>query len=134
MVASQRGAFPGAGLHHEKAHKGEGLKVNIGRQSKMTFGIFGMLALIFPALAGATSQGPITIAFIGSHGSTGYVGFSSPLADNCNWNHLYFSVDDNAGQATLSILMTAHVSGRPLTRVDYSKDAHGTCWITLAQI
>jgi len=91
-------------------------------------------AIAVPAAAGAVTQGPLTIAAVGSHGPTGYVTFTTPLAESCMWNNVYFSVNDYAGQATLSILMTAHVAGRPLTRIDYAKDAQGMCWITLAQI
>ena len=89
--------------------------------------------LIVPA-AGAATQGPLTIQAVGTQGGIGYVAFTTPFTEICNWNNAYFNLTTDAGKATLSVLLTAHASGRPITRIDYSKDNQGTCWIDLVQL
>jgi hypothetical protein len=89
--------------------------------------------LIVPA-AGAVTQGPLTIQAVGTQGGIGYVAFTTPFTETCIWNNVYFNLTTDAGKATLSVLLTAHASGRPITRIDYSKDNQGQCWIDLVQL
>jgi len=94
------------------------------------------VAFCTAAAAGASGSitQELTIGALGSHGGIGYVIITAPQVGACAGNHVYFLVNDLAGQATLSLLLTARASGRPLTRLDYSTDAQGVCWISLVQI
>jgi len=99
------------------------------------------LAVALPALflslaseAIAARQDNVTIYILGTHDNWGYVSFTEPLTETCNWNNIYFRIDEDSGKAAMSILLTAHASGRTLTRVDYTKDSTGRCILDLAQL
>ncbi len=93
-----------------------------------------MATALMAAEGAAATQGPLTIAYMGSHGNTGYVGFSAQLTEGCNWGNVYYNISTDEGKAYHSALLTAHASGRPVTRIDYAKDAQGMCWLNLVMI
>ncbi len=95
---------------------------------------FCIASLSFASNAYAETQGPLTIAYVGTQGDMGYAAFTTPFSQACNWNNVYFSLADDAGKAALSVLLTAHASGRPISRIDYTRDSQGQCWLDLVQL
>ncbi len=93
-----------------------------------------LLATVMASGASAATQGPVPIAVLGTQWNTGYVSFTAPLVDTCQFNNVYINLTTDGGRAALSVLLTAHASGRPISRIDYSKDSQGMCWLELVQL
>lgn len=85
-----------------------------------------------PAMA--TVEYNKAIAHVGVQGSMGYVTLSVAPSAGCNWGGVYLNVTTDGGKALLSLLLTAYASGRPLSRIDYTKAADGTCTADLIEM
>lgn len=92
---------------------------------------------LFMSLAsevGAARQDQLTILRVGTQGDWGYVAFTVPLVEACQWDNIYFLVNEDSGKAALSLLLTARVSGQTVARVDYTRSNTGRCMLDLVQL
>ena len=82
----------------------------------------------------AYSEGNKTILRVGSQSGNGYVSFTVPPNEVCNWGNIYFDMSTDAGRSYYALLLSAKAAERPLSRVDYNKAADGTCTMTLVEM
>jgi len=57
-----------------------------------------------------------------------------PPTAGCNWNNVYLNISTDTGKSYFALLMTAYVAGKPISRMDYTKDAAGTCIVDLVEM
>ncbi len=84
--------------------------------------------------AAATTELNKSISHVGAQGPLGYVIFSVPPSAGCNWGNVYLDITTDAGKAYFSVLLTAYTSGRPISRIDYTKGTDGTCTAGLVEM
>lgn len=108
--------------------------MSVGKSRGIIFLVCTAFGLSLPAAAGAVTQGPVIIDRLGVQWNSGYVDFTVPFSEPCLNGVIYFDISTEAGKGALSILLTAHASGKPIRRIDYSTDAQGMCRIDLVQL
>jgi hypothetical protein len=93
------------------------------------------LLAVLSSPAMATTEYNKTIVHVGAQGSNGYVIFSVPPTADCSWGNVYLNITTDAGRAYYALLLTAYTSNRPISRIDYTKDANsGTCTVDLIEM
>lgn len=83
--------------------------------------------------AAAQSVGNIVVRGVGVQGPQIYAQLSS-IPPGCAGAIIYNSVGDQSAQYVMSVLMSARLSQRPLSRIDYSVHDGGSCWIRLVEM
>lgn len=90
-------------------------------------------AFFVPAMASADTVQNIKIMNVGNQGTQLYA-LLEYRPQNCANNIVYHSSETQAGQYVMSILLSAKLSQRPISRMDYTVGAGGICWIDLIEI
>lgn len=91
-----------------------------------------LAALSGPAVA--TTELNKTIVHVGAQWNLGYVLFSVLPSAGCNYNNIYLDTSTDAGKAQFTVLLSAYTSGRPISRIDYTKGTDGTCTVDLVEM
>ncbi|MET3650313.1 hypothetical protein [Dyella japonica] len=89
----------------------------------------GVTALLTVSAAFATSDNNKTIQQVGvQYNGPGYVVFNEPLSVSCQYGLVYIpDVSTASGKAMLAVLLSAQAAGKPISRLDYTQAADGTC-------
>jgi hypothetical protein len=95
-------------------------------------GIAASFALVAQT-ALATTEFNKTIKHVGAQAPYGYVLFTTPTTGNCLWGNLYIDLNNDGGKAYYSLLLSAYLSGKPISRVDYELVGN-LCMITLVEV
>jgi hypothetical protein len=82
----------------------------------------------------ATTEYNKTIVHVGAQWSLGYVLFTVLPTAGCNYGNVYLDTSTDAGKAYFSVLLTAYTASRPISRIDYTKGADGTCTVDLVEM
>ena len=98
---------------------------------KAATAILSTVLLSMPASA-ITENGK-TISHVGAQSGQAYVMFTAPPSGSCNFNVIYLDVSTDAGRAYYTILLTAYLQNKTLSRVDYHTSS-GNCYIDLVEI
>ncbi|WP_153008118.1 hypothetical protein [Sphingomonas yabuuchiae] len=97
-------------------------------------GIFcAFAASIMPIAASAETIGNVKIRNVGNQGTQLYA-LLEVVPPGCANNVAYHSSETQAGQYVMSILLSAKLTQRPISRMDYTVRAGGICWIDLVEI
>ena len=93
------------------------------------------LLLAFSSTAFAQIDHGKTVKKLGVHSTTGYFNFNEGMTLNCLYGLIYFDITTDFGQAAYSTLLSAKMSGRELSRVDYTQPAEGDkCTASLVEL
>jgi hypothetical protein len=92
------------------------------------------LLAMTPAPVGATSEYNKAISHVGAQGTNGYVIFAAPPTAGCNWGNVYLNITTDSGRAYYALLLSAYASNRPISRIDYTRAADGTCTVDLVEM
>ena len=82
-------------------------------------GLVGMM----PAFA--VTQSNMTINMLGVNTATSgkaYVGFVEPLSITCSYDLVYISLSTDGGKAAYATLLSAKMSDKKISRIDYAID------------
>lgn len=90
-------------------------------------------AFFVPAVAYAETEQNIKIMNVGNQGTQLYA-LLETTPNHCANKIVYHSSETQAGQYVMSILLSAKLSQRPISRLDYTVRAGGICWIDLVEI
>lgn len=90
-------------------------------------------AFLVPSAAYAETEQNIKIMNVGNQGTQLYA-LLETRPKYCANNIIYHSSETQAGQYVMSILLSAKLSQRPISRLDYTVRAGGICWIDLVEI
>lgn len=71
------------------------------------------------------------ITSIGSQNGKTYFTISPPASTTCLWNVLYVDSSVLAGRLQYALLLSAYSVGKGLTRIDYTVNSSGECWVSL---
>lgn len=55
-------------------------------------------------------------------------------AGRCDWSNVYLDITSDAGRTYFAVLLIAYASGRPISRIDYTEAADGTCTVDLVEM
>jgi hypothetical protein len=91
--------------------------------------------LVFPSIAFAQIDHDKTVKKLGVQSSVAYFNFNEGMSLNCLYGLIYFEITTDFGQAAYSTLLSAKISGRELSRIDYSQFAEGEkCTASLVEL
>lgn len=114
-----------------------GRPANIMEQAGMKTMLRAMSTLIAMAMLGiaypasATTDSNLTVTTAGAQsGSYAYIVVSPGATGSCG-NIIYIDVTTDSGRAMYSTALTARVTGRPISRVDYAESAGNVCYASL---
>lgn len=85
-----------------------------------------------PTFAHAITDENLRIKNVGVQENTGYVRFETPTSTTCAYGVVYFDLSTDGGRSILATVMSAHVAGKPLSRIDYVLAA-GNCNASLVE-
>jgi hypothetical protein len=89
--------------------------------------------LITPLAASAEIINDVKVKSVGNQRTQLYA-ILDVTPPGCANNVAYHSSETQAGQYVMSILLSAKLSQRPISRMDYTVRAGGICWIDLVEI
>jgi hypothetical protein len=96
--------------------------------------MIAMLAASAVPAMGATESSKM-ISHVGVQGGAiGYVIFAVPPTQGCAYNNIYFDVSTDTGKAYYALLLSAKSGNVPVSRIDFTKDAAGTCTANLVEM
>lgn len=96
-------------------------------------GLCAATMLINPLAASAETISNAKVRNVGNQGTQLYA-LLEATPPGCANNVAYHSSETQAGQSVMSILLSAKLSQRPISRMDYTVRAGGICWIDLVEI
>jgi hypothetical protein len=96
-------------------------------------GLCAIAMLINPLASSAESINNVTVRNVGNQRTQLYA-ILDAVPSGCANNVAYHSSETQAGQYVMSILLSAKLSQRPISRMDYTVRAGGICWIDLIEI
>lgn len=73
---------------------------------------------------------PVRQVFSENNTVGGFTLADANLASQCLFGLMYLRLDTDAGKAQFSSLLAAKAAGWRIRRIDYSKQANGSCWVT----
>ncbi|EZP56506.1 hypothetical protein BW41_00652 [Sphingomonas sp. RIT328] len=91
------------------------------------------IGFAYAGIAHAESVTNVTVTGVGNQGTQLYATLAT-TPPGCRGAVIYHSSEIQAGQYVMSILLSARLANRPLTRIDYSVHGDGTCWIVLVEV
>lgn len=95
--------------------------------------LWAVAMFINPLAASAESTNNVKVRNVGNQGTQLYA-LLEATPPGCANNVAYHSSETQAGQYVMSILLSAKLSQRPISRMDYTVRAGGICWIDLIEI
>lgn len=95
--------------------------------------ILAFFSTILSQAAQAAIDNNMNISNIGAQGNKGYMMFSTSPSQTCAYQTIYIDLQTEGGKAMYATALSAHLSGKRVTRVEYSVDA-GICNASLVEI
>ena len=93
------------------------------------------LLLAFSSTAFAQRDHNKTVKKLGVQSSVAYFSFNAGMTLNCLHGLIYFDITTDFGQAAYSTLLSAKMTGRELSRIDYTQPAEGDkCTASLVEL
>jgi len=87
---------------------------------------------VAPTVARAITDENLRIKNVGVQENTGYVRFETPTSVACAYGVVYFDLGTDGGRSILATVMSAHLAGKPLSRIDYAL-VGGNCNASLVE-
>ncbi|WP_334186005.1 hypothetical protein [Novosphingobium sp.] len=88
--------------------------------------------VIAPTVAQAITDVNLRIKNVGVQENTGYVRFETPTSATCAYGVVYFDLSTDGGRSILASVMSAHLAGKSLSRIDYAL-VGGNCNASLVE-
>lgn len=107
--------------------------MNISSALRHIGGFCAIAASAMPIFASAETISNVKIRNVGNQGTQLYA-LLDVVPPGCANNIAYHSSETQAGQYVMSILLSAKLTQRPISRMDYTVRAGGICWIDLVEI
>lgn len=87
---------------------------------------------VVPSGAQAITDENLRIENVGVQENTGYVRFETPTSTTCAYGVVYFDLSTDGGRSIFATVMSAHLAGKSLSRIDYAL-VEGKCNASLAE-
>lgn len=96
--------------------------------------LLAIIGLFGPTAAFGATQANLSISALGVQFNNGYVTFVQALGTPCSFNVMFIDLLTEGGKARYATLLSAKAARLPIVRIDYTKDASGTCFLELVEI